>query len=105
MYIKGGTIISTGTSEETNVETPNGVRNESGKVYIGVEGGELSTTNPIIEGTRYGVLGTNIYFYDGIIKGKADSFSDVPTSAYIEADTSIVTDTSGEFKTSTLISN
>ena len=89
IYINGGTIISTGNSVNTNYETPNAIRNESGTVYIGESGNGISTTNPIIQGNKNGVYGNNIYFYDGIIKGKEAAFSDVPNSSFLEANTTI----------------
>ena len=91
-YILGGTITSSGSSTATTEKTPNAVYNESGTVYIGEKDGSISTTSPVLQGNKYGVYGSNVYFYDGIIKGKSASFNVVPTSAYLETNTEIYTD-------------
>lgn len=102
MYIKGGTIISSGNGTNTNHETPNALYNASGTVEIGEKGGPLSTTSPSLQGNRYGVYGTNVYFYDGIIKGKIGAFNNVPDAAHLETGATIVDGTEGNFYTATL---
>ena len=45
-------------------------------VNIGVKGGTPSTTNPVISGKTYGIYnnsGSELYFYDGVIKGETGS--------------------------------
>ncbi|MBP5656294.1 InlB B-repeat-containing protein, partial [Candidatus Saccharibacteria bacterium] len=62
VVITGGTIIS---------NKQEGVKNESGTLVIGVHGGGISNSTPIIRGATYGVNTTAaIEFYDGILQGK-----------------------------------
>lgn len=67
--IAEGTIQATGTNGQ-------GIHNESGTTTIGKAGGGVSTTAPEIVGGKYGLYnGTgNIYFYDGVLKGKTEAF-------------------------------
>ena len=93
-YILGGTIKSTGTLS-TAIATQNkshAVVNESGTVYIGEQGGSPSTASPVIQGGTTGVFGSNVYFYDGIIKGYGASFGTVPDSSKIESGYEIIDD-------------
>ena len=73
--IVGGTIISTRMS---------GIDN-SGSLTIGLKDGSVDSSTPSIRGYNYGVnTTTNIDFYDGIIKGRLDAFSDESLIADIE---------------------
>ena len=100
IYITGGTTVITGDTHLTSATSgkPSGsnmergtiqvisgtLRVESGEiiataqqaisnegtVYIGVQGGTLDATNPVLQGYVNGVKSTGtLYFYDGIIKG------------------------------------
>ena len=48
------------------------IYNSSGTVNIGVAGGVLNDSTPVIKGENYGIVSntSNIYMYDGIIEGK-----------------------------------
>lgn len=60
-----------------------------GTLILGVEGGNLSTTSPIIQGKTYGVVSIgDIEFYDGVVKGVDGAFSG--TVGTIEANTQIL---------------
>ena len=102
MHIIDATITSTGTNTSNIANAAHGVRNESGTIYIGVDGGVPSTTTPSIQGNSAGVYGTGVYFYDGIVKGKTNSFSSAPDTNHIQSGTQLVTGTDGDYKTATL---
>ena len=102
MYIIDATITSTGSSTTNVANASHGVRNESGTIYIGEEGGVPSTTSPSIQGNSSGVYGSGVYFYDGIVKGKTNSFSSMPNTAHIQSGTQIITGTDGNYNTATL---
>ena len=60
LIVESGTIIATAQQAISN----------EGTVYIGVQGGTLDATNPVLRGFVDGVKSTGtLYFYDGIIKG------------------------------------
>ena len=67
--INGGSIISTGFSAIIN----------AGTLTIGAEGGNVSTTSPVIRGKTYGIDNTStktpIYFYDGVLQGKTKAIA------------------------------
>ena len=69
----GTVIILSGTIESEN---HSGVYSESGTIIIGTKDGNISTTNPSIKGSLYGVnaVGT-LKFYDGVLKGKTDAYN------------------------------
>lgn len=94
--ISGGTIVSTTTSSKGAVENATtgtviitggtiisenciGVDNK-GDLVIGVGDLNMDVTLPVIQGATYGVSTTSsatVDFYDGIVKGKTDSFNDI----------------------------
>ena len=102
IYVYGGTIISTGEPQTDNDNSPNGIRNQAGKVYIGNKDEEVNTSVPTIQGNKYGVRGTNVYFHNGIVKGKTNSFSNMPTGSFIREGMSLQDGTDGDYKTSFL---
>ena len=57
--ITGGTIIAKNGSS---------VISSTYELSIGIKDGEVKD-EPVIQGSKYGIAGTNIKFYDGIIKG------------------------------------
>ena len=74
--ITGGTIIA---------ESYSGILNAAGTLTIGVEGGGVNATTPVIQGGIYGVnnstgssapVSTDFNYYDGIIKGKTRAIYD-----------------------------
>ena len=74
--ITGGTIIA---------ELYSGILNAAGTLTIGVEGGGINVTTPVIQGGIYGInnstgssapVSTNFNYYDGIIKGKTRAIYD-----------------------------
>ncbi len=70
--ITGGTIISASTKSGGY----GGIQN-TGTLTIGTQGGNIDTTNPVIQGKLYGVSSTKNYsFYDGIIKGITAAVND-----------------------------
>ena len=61
VIIKSGTITSKAT----------GVQVTSGTFTLGEKGGEVSITEPLVQGATYGVNNSSTFnFYDGLIKGK-----------------------------------
>ena len=48
----------------------------SSNVTIGTNNDTLSTTNPTIQGGLYSVYNSNIYFYDGVLKGTTKAYQD-----------------------------
>ena len=70
LTITGGTIIS---EKSSGIST-------GGNIIIGNDEGNVSTTSPVIIGETYGVydLWNNMYFYDGIIKGKTAGYYSNP---------------------------
>ena len=65
------------TITKGNINTKTyGIQNGSGTITIGESGGGVSITSPEIVGGQYGLYnGTgNIYFYDGVLKGKTEAF-------------------------------
>lgn len=74
--ITGGTIIA---------ESYSGILNAAGTLTIGVEGGGVNATTPVIQGGIYGVnnstgsntpVSTDFNYYDGKIKGKTRAIYD-----------------------------
>ncbi len=63
--VLGGSIIASNTS------TPQTAVYSKGTVNIGTQGGNVSVTDPVIQGTNYGLYinSGSAYFYDGIIRG------------------------------------
>jgi hypothetical protein len=69
---------------------------EKSKVYIGEDDDEISITSPVVIGGTYGVYRTNgnVYFYDGILKGKTYGYDgtiyDTPDGAlFVEGEEEI----------------
>lgn len=59
----------------------------------------MTKTDPIIEGTSYGISGGNLKFYDGTIRGKT-AISKMPTD--VEAGYKLSITSSGEIQSATL---
>jgi hypothetical protein len=79
LIVESGTII--GTMQQA-------ISNE-GTVILGVQGGSLDTTSPVLQGAVYGIKSTGTFnFYDGIVKGKTRSINGTVTSQ--EANTQIL---------------
>lgn len=76
LNVESGTIISTGTYAINNTNT----------MTIGVEGGNVDSSNPLIMGVSNGVYSNaDFSFYDGVIKGKNAAISNEGKVANIEA--------------------
>ena len=94
MEILSGTIISTGSDAIEN----------SGIMTIGTKDGEVDKTNPYICGEKSGLKATtNVKFYDGIIKGKTSSITDLNKIEDREEETDIATEVIGGYKVSFLV--
>ena len=99
--MKQGTVKTTGTTSQ-------GIYNKSGTITIGESGGGVSITEPEIIGVQYGLYnGTgNIYFYDGVLKGKTEasfgSYKGVENNYYI-IDDYFVDENQVEYKVKYLI--
>ena len=104
--IKHGKILAMNTSNSSYVG--HGIYNVSGTITIGEAGGGVSTTTPEILGSNYGLYnGTgNIYFYDGVLKGKTEasfgSYKGVENNYYI-IDDYFVDENQVEYKVKYLI--
>lgn len=74
--VKSGDLtITGGTIKSTNFIA---VYNELGTMTIGIQGGNVDKTSPVMQGGTYGVSSTpNFEFYDGIAKGKLGAMGDV----------------------------
>ena len=79
--ITGGTYgVNAGTLTVKGGEVSGGNYGVYGATStIGVNDDELSITKPIIEGGMYGVYGGTTKFFDGVVKGAVDGFSDEST--------------------------
>ena len=76
LTIKGGTIIS---------KNYHAVQN-AGTMTIGIEGGGVDTTSPLMQGGQYGIYSTsNFSFYDGIAKGVTNGISNETKVTQTEA--------------------
>ena len=65
--INNGTIVITGGTIVAEKESA--IRNESGIITIGSNDGTVSTSSPVIRGTKYGLNNSStIYFYDGVVR-------------------------------------
>lgn len=85
LVVTGGTIIST---------RQDGIKNESGSVTLGVAGGGIDVTTPVIQGGANGVTTTpNITMYDGILKGKTAAINNASKITTIETGATAVTGT------------
>ena len=86
----GGSIIS------TNTTTPQPALYTKGTVNIGTQGGGVSTTDPVIQATKYGLYidsGT-VRYYDGVIRGLTKAaINNEPSLTAIEPDYELVHDT------------
>lgn len=90
IIVKSGTYETTGKSEDKHwpLDAPSelvGMRiSTTGKVIIGVSGGEVGRDAPCIIGASYALYApheetSNWEFYDGIFKGKLEAISVEPT--------------------------
>ena len=74
----GLTIIGNGAIKTTDNTVP--ITN-NGTLTIGDASAALSTSNPTIQGGKYGVQTTGTFnFYNGIIKGTEEPFNNAPTA-------------------------
>ena len=65
LVVTGGTIISNSTK---NAAAPSGIQN-AGTCIIGVEGGGIDITSPVIRGVRKGIYNTGtLNIYDGVLQ-------------------------------------
>ena len=70
-----------------------GIENK-GSLTIGTQGGEVSTTNPMIQGATYGISSTQaISFYDGILKGETGAINNPARITTKEAGYELTNDT------------
>lgn len=127
LYNDGGTVTISGNSHFTNVSVERGavqnqkngtmhiiggtieashysaIVNVSGRVFLGEEGGGVSTTSPVAIGNDYGIDNSSTFnFYDGILKGKTDAINGNVNN--IETNYSITTGVDGAYKTAILTS-
>ena len=77
LTVTGGTIIS----KSTNTSNAAGIQN-NGTLTIGVQGGGIDITTPVIRGVNKGVYraGGTVNIYDGILQSKTAPLS--PTNGY-----------------------
>ena len=82
--ITGGTVISPYFSA---------VNNAAGTLIVGVQGGGINASTPILRGSTYGVQNSaTFYFYDGTLYGKTNGYTG---NVIRETDSSIVNTTEG----------
>ena len=71
------------------------------ELVIGTKGNSVSKDSPLIQGGTYGINSTSFKFYDGIIKGKTDSY--VGKVIDTEANYGPTYETENEYKVSYLV--
>ena len=94
MIIESGTIVS---------EKYHAVYNELGTLTIGKKDGVVDISTPVLQGEKSGLSTASTFnFYDGIIKGKANSIDDISKLVEKEESSEVVTGTEDSYKTSYL---
>ena len=66
-----GTLVVLGGVIECSTQT---AISSSGTLIVGTQDGNISTTNPVFVGNKYGILSDGtVKYYDGIAKGKTSA--------------------------------